>query len=106
MKKILVALSAVAAFTGSAVAADLPARTYTKAPALMVAPSWTGFYIFGGGGYGMFDSNTYVTTFPGGAAQTFSQKVGGGGYFGAVGSGYDCRFIASLGAGAFSVRHV
>jgi outer membrane immunogenic protein len=102
MKKILLALSAVAAFTGSAVAADLPARTYTKAPALMVAPSWTGFYIFGGGGYGMFDSNTYVTTFPGGAAQTFSQKVGGDGYFGTVGAGYDWQFNGSWVAGIFA----
>jgi outer membrane immunogenic protein len=36
MKKLVLALSAVAAFTGSALAADLPARTYTKAP--MMAP--------------------------------------------------------------------
>ena len=32
MKKLVLALTAVAAFTGSAFAADLPARTYTKAP--------------------------------------------------------------------------
>jgi outer membrane immunogenic protein len=32
MKKILLAMTALAAFTGSAFAADLPARTYTKAP--------------------------------------------------------------------------
>ncbi len=32
MKKFLLALTAVAAFSGSAFAADLPARTYTKAP--------------------------------------------------------------------------
>src|SRR5258708_21285928 len=101
MKKILVALSAVAAFTGSAVAADLPARTYTKAPALMVAPSWTGFYIFGGGGYGMFDSNTYVTTFPAGTPLTIGQKVGGDGYFGTVGAGYDWQFNSSWVAGIF-----
>ena len=101
MKKILLALSAVAAFTGSAVAADLPARTYTKAPALMVAPSWTGFYIFGGGGYGMFDSNTYVTSFPAGTPLTIGQKVGGDGYFGTVGAGYDWQFNGSWVAGVF-----
>ena len=46
MKKLVLALSAIAAFTGSAIAADLPARTYSKAPA-MVAPvaTWTGCYI-------------------------------------------------------------
>jgi len=48
MKKIMLALSAVAAFTGSALAADLPARTYTKAP-VTVDPiyNWSGFYIGG-----------------------------------------------------------
>src|SRR6202035_1651053 len=61
MKKLVLALTALAAFTGSAVAADLPARTYTKAPEpLPVAPSWTGFYIFGGGGGGIWDANTSV----------------------------------------------
>jgi len=46
MKKILLALSAMALGTTVAGAADLPPQTYTKAP---VAPapvfSWTGFYI-------------------------------------------------------------
>ena len=44
MKKLVLALTAVAAFTGSALAADLPARTYTKAP-MMPEPvyNWTGF---------------------------------------------------------------
>ncbi|KIZ47330.1 MULTISPECIES: outer membrane beta-barrel protein [Rhodopseudomonas] len=46
----LIALSAAAA---PAVAADLPARTYTKAPAY-VAPiyDWSGFYIGANGGWG------------------------------------------------------
>ncbi|MGB7123211.1 MAG: porin family protein, partial [Bradyrhizobium sp.] len=54
MKKLVLALTAVAAFTGSALAADLPARTYTKAP-MMPEPvmNWTGFYIFGGIGGGV-----------------------------------------------------
>src|SRR3984893_18729667 len=102
MKKLVLALSAVAAFTGSALAADLPARTYTKAPMMSPAPSWTGFYIFGGGGYGMFDSNTFVTTFPGGTPLTIGQKVGGDGYFGTVGAGYDWQFNGSLVAGIFA----
>ena len=50
MKKLVIALTALAAFAGSASAADLGARPYAKAPApVMAAPSWTGFYIFGGG---------------------------------------------------------
>jgi outer membrane immunogenic protein len=102
MKKLVLALSAVAAFTGSALAADLPARTYTKAPMMSPAPSWTGFYIFGGGGYGMFDSNTFVTTFPAGTPLTIGQKVGGDGYFGTVGAGYDWQFNGSWVAGIFA----
>ena len=103
MKKLVIALTALAAFTGSATAADLAARPYTKAPPPM-APvyNWTGFYIFGGGGYGMFDSNTYVTTFPGGAPLTIGQKVGGDGYFGTVGVGYDWQFSGSWVAGIFA----
>ena len=50
MKKLLLALTAVAAMTGSASAADLAAKPYVKAPPPPPAYSWTGFYIFGGGG--------------------------------------------------------
>jgi outer membrane immunogenic protein len=50
MKKLLLGTAAVIAFAAPAVAADLPARTYTKAPAY-TAPqavyNWTGFYIGG-----------------------------------------------------------
>src|ERR1700745_1687612 len=54
MKKILLATAALVALSvAPALAADLPARTYTKAPAI-VAPiyNWGGFYIGlnGGGG--------------------------------------------------------
>ncbi|HKF93321.1 MAG TPA: porin family protein, partial [Gammaproteobacteria bacterium] len=46
MKKLVLALAAVAAFTGSASAADLGARPYTRAPAPVAAAyNWTGFYI-------------------------------------------------------------
>ena len=58
MKKLIVALAAVAAFTGSASAADLGARPYTKAPMMAPAPSWTGFYIFGGAGGGIWDADS------------------------------------------------
>lgn len=54
MKKFVLTLTAVAAFGGSAAAADLPARVYTKAPPpLEAAYTWTGFYVGGniGGGW-------------------------------------------------------
>jgi outer membrane immunogenic protein len=50
----------------------------------------------------MFDSNTHVTTFPGGAPLTIGQKVGGDGYFGTVGVGYDWQFSGSWVAGIFA----
>jgi outer membrane immunogenic protein len=45
-------LLSIAGFTGAASAADLPARTYTKAPAVVAAVyDWSGFYIgLNGGG--------------------------------------------------------
>jgi outer membrane immunogenic protein len=91
MKKILLALSALAALTGSAYAADLPARTYTKAPPPVMAPSWTGFYIFGGGGGGIWNANTSVVTTATGACLLcgFNQTQGGDGWIGTAGVGYD-----------------
>jgi outer membrane immunogenic protein len=69
---------------------------------LAPAYNWTGFYIFGGGGYGMFDSNTYTTAFPAGTPLTIGQKIGGDGYFGTVGVGYDWQFSGSWVAGIFA----
>jgi len=93
MKKLVLALTALAAFTGSAVAADLPARTYTKAPEpLPVAPSWTGFYIFGGGGGGIWDANDNAKVTGTGLPLSINSRTGGDGWFGTVGLGYDWQF--------------
>jgi outer membrane immunogenic protein len=107
MKKILLSLTALVALTGSAFAADLPARTYTKAPPVPVAPSWTGFYVFGGAGGGIWDANDSVRTGPGGLLApgiplSINQKMGGDGYFGTVGAGYDWQFNGSWVAGVFA----
>src|ERR1700721_861994 len=57
MKKLLLGAAPCVVFAAPAFAADLPARTYTKAP-VYKAPeavyNWTGFYIGGhiGGGFG------------------------------------------------------
>jgi outer membrane immunogenic protein len=59
IKKILLATVAVAALgTASASAADLAARTYTKAPALAPLPTWAGFYIGAMGGYAAEDNGS------------------------------------------------
>jgi outer membrane immunogenic protein len=65
-KAILVALGLAAiSFIAPALAADLPAQNYTKAPALAVAPvyDWSGFYVGGtaGGAFGSFDPSTSTT---------------------------------------------
>ena len=104
MKKLVLALTALAAFTGSAMAADLAPRPYTKAPMPMpVAPSWTGFYIFGGAGGGIWDADSYSVTRPPVAARHASdQRMGGDGWFGTVGAGYDWQFNSSWVAGIFA----
>ena len=101
MKKLVLALTAVAAFTGSASAADLGARPYAKAPPPPIAPvyNWTGFYIFGGGGGGLWDADSNIQSTgvipalgPAGAALSRDQRLGGDGWFGTVGIGYDWQF--------------
>jgi outer membrane immunogenic protein len=59
MKRILGGMVVAAALSGSAFAADLPSRTYVKAPA-MAAPStnWSGLYIGGNVGYGWGNGST------------------------------------------------
>jgi len=102
MKKVLLALTALAAVTGSASAADLGARPYAKAP-MAVAPAynWTGFYIFGGGGAGLWAADSNVQTAPGAVALTRDQRLGGSGWFGTVGIGYDWQFNGRWVAGIF-----
>jgi outer membrane immunogenic protein len=91
MKKLVLALTAVAAFTGSALAADLPARTYSKAPAMVAAaPSWTGCYVGGGGGGAITKNDHYDNAF----GVTFSPNLstGADGWFGTVQVGCDYQF--------------
>jgi outer membrane immunogenic protein len=112
MKKVLLALTAVAVLTGSANAADLGARPYTKAPPpIAPAYSWTGFYIFGGGGGGLWDAQSNVNSTgvvgglggfgPAGTALSRDQRLGGDGWFGTVGIGYDWQFNGRWVAGVF-----
>jgi len=90
MKKVLLALTALAAFTGSASAADLAARPYTKAAApVAYAPSWTGCYLGAGGGGAMTnnDNNVFVTGTN--VTVTGNHTSGARGWFGTVQGGCD-----------------
>ena len=53
MKKLLLGLAGVIALVAPASAADLAARPYAKAPAMIAAVyDWSGFYIGANGGWG------------------------------------------------------
>jgi len=91
MKKSVIALSALVALTGSAFAADMaPApRAYSKAPAVVMAPSWTGFYLFGGAGGGIWAADNGTIATATGAVLGTGQRNGGSGWYGTAGLGYD-----------------
>jgi outer membrane immunogenic protein len=52
MKKLATAVAVLAVSAGSALSADLPAQTYTKAPPIAPVYDWSGFYIGGNAGGG------------------------------------------------------
>jgi len=64
MNKLLLSTAALVAMTGATVAADLPARVATPAPAPVYVPlsDWTGFYAGISGGYGFASNSTFVQT--------------------------------------------
>src|SRR5215218_888799 len=101
MKKLVLALTAVAAFSAPAVAADMAARPYTKAPAVAATYNWTGFYIFGGAGGGLWASDQNVQTTVGAVPLTIDQRMGGSGWFGTVGIGYDWQVSPTWVVGVF-----
>jgi outer membrane immunogenic protein len=79
----------VACFAGAAVAADLPARVYTKAPPPVVAVyNWTGCYVGGNGG-GLWGHKDWWQT-AGAGALFSSHDVDGG--MGGVQVGCDYQF--------------
>ena len=85
--KLVVAVLAGSLGATSALAADLPARTYTKAP-VMVDPgyNWSGFYIGGNIGYSWGRSND-TSTLTNGAGTTLFTTAGSSNLDGVVGGG-------------------
>jgi outer membrane immunogenic protein len=96
MKKALITSALLGVFvTGSAVAADLPA----KAPMMKAPPppayTWTGCYLAGGVGYGMIDQEHDSQTLAG--VQTGpTVDTGGRGWLGTVQGGCDIQFQSFL----------
>src|SRR2546423_9761621 len=103
MKKLLLALSAVAAFSAPAFAADMAAKA-PMGPAPVAYPStpWTGFWISGGFGYGLADIEHSVR--PPVAPSTdfdIGHDNGARGWLGKVGIGWDYQ-MSSWVIGAFA----
>jgi outer membrane immunogenic protein len=94
MKKLAVAITAVAAFTGSAVAADMPVKARYIAP-VVTAYNWTGCYVGAGGGYGMYNQDISVNSSSG------TETAGGRGWFGTAQVGCDYQVTPSFVIGAF-----
>jgi outer membrane immunogenic protein len=89
MKRVLLGAAAIIAFAAPAFAADIPPRTYTKAPvytAPQVVYNWTGFYIGGHLG-GAFAGNN-------------SLEGSGGRFMGGVQGGFDYQFATNWVVGA------
>jgi outer membrane immunogenic protein len=100
---MLLALTAIAALTGSAVAADMAVKA---PPPVAPAPvyNWTGFWISGGFGYALADDGTKVTsaTLP---LTVFDpgHDLGAKGWLGKVGAGWDYQFSGFLGSWVIGV---
>jgi outer membrane immunogenic protein len=77
-----------------------PQMAYASAPVAPAAYHWTGFYIGAGGGYGMFNLDSRLTQ--SGMLQSDNQTLGGRGWFGTVGGGFDYQFNGPFVAGVFA----
>ncbi len=93
MKNTGIAIAFIAALIGTpAVAADIATKAPPPAPA--PAYSWTGFYLNAGGGYGIWNASdtafdtTLVFACPTATACP-TQILGGEGYLGTMGGGFD-----------------
>jgi outer membrane immunogenic protein len=102
MKKLAIAITAVAAFTGSAIAADMPVKARPYAPPVVTAYNWTGCYVGAGGGYGMYNQDISADT-AGllNGTGTGTVTLGGRGWFGTGQVGCDYQVMPSIVIGAF-----
>jgi opacity protein-like surface antigen len=64
MKRIVGAVMVTAALTAPGLAADLGARSFTKAPVAAPVSTWSGLYVGGNLGYGWGNGNTDFSFLP------------------------------------------
>ncbi len=80
---------------GSAYAADMPMKAAPPPPP--PAMSWTGCYLDGGVGYGMWNQDQHTETFPGLVPTSFADtRDGGRGWLGRFGAGCDYQLTGGL----------
>ena len=103
MKKLVIALAAAAALTSPALAADMAAKAPLRAAPVAYAPTWTGCYVSGGGGYGSLrTSRRSSVTIPAQSSPlNRSADQGGRGWIGTLQAGCDYQF--PIGANQFVV---
>lgn len=96
MTRLLLGTAAAFALATTAMAADLPrqAPPVAKAPLAPAPPrvavyNWTGCYVAGGGGYGMWNQDT--SSLNEGVPVSSEVNTGGRGWFGTVGGGCDVQ---------------
>jgi outer membrane immunogenic protein len=96
MKKLSLAAAAFVALTSSAIAADLPRKAPAAvAPAPLPVATWTGCYLTGGVGYGMWNQDNQ--SFAGTIALDAQHTDGGRGWLGRVGGGCDSeKFVQTV----------
>jgi outer membrane immunogenic protein len=95
MRPLKSIVSAAVAIVGvsAASAADMAAKAPMRAAPVAYAPSWTGCYVGGGGGYGLWkQENTAFNDGPPRTPLTETWTNGGSGYFGTVQGGCDYQF--------------
>ena len=90
------------ALTQIASAADMPIKVPAYKSAVAVAPSWTGLYVGGGVGYGMYNADTIWFLPTGAPFQPLTQTQGGRGWLGTVNVGYDYQFNNNIVAGVLA----
>src|SRR5262249_12437817 len=101
MKKLTLAAAAVVALTSSAIAADLPRKAPAAvAPAPLPVANWTGCYLTGGVGYGMWNQDNQLQQF--GVGVEPEHTNGGRGWLGRVGGGWDYQFWQKFVVGALA----
>jgi outer membrane immunogenic protein len=85
-----------------AFAADMPTKMPVKAAPMAAATPWTGFYVNGGIGYGMWAADTtLINATTGTCFACVTQVQGGKGWLGVIGGGFDYQFTSNIVAGVF-----